>query len=143
MLVHELAKSSKVESHVIRYYVRIGLLRPARQASNGYHVFSSDDRYTLDLIRRAKALGFSLAEIKQFLLAEDRGSSGCCARMREVLKQRIADNRAQIAELLALQDRMEYALAHWGQEALGCRSVDHQGLCARMVEHQDNRNSAA
>lgn len=112
MLVNELAKVAGVDPNVIRYYTRIGLLQPARHPDNGYKLFRPSDVRRLEWIRRAQELGFGLAEIASMLVAKERGEP-CCARLREGLRRNIKRNRTRLAELSALQARMEAALRDW------------------------------
>jgi len=109
MLVNELAKKAGVDTHVVRYYTRIGLLQPQRNPENGYQLFGREDRWRLEKIRALQALGFSLGEIKNFLEhAPD------CSRVRSGLQHNIVRNRRKLAELIALQNRMEAAIHAWG-----------------------------
>jgi DNA-binding transcriptional MerR regulator len=63
MKVSDVARRSGVPAHVVRYYTRVGLLRPAREQSNGYRVFTQSDVSRLHFIRLAKNLGYTLEEI--------------------------------------------------------------------------------
>ena len=120
LTVSQLSKRGSVSPHVIRYYARIQLLEPARHPENGYKLFSADDLGRLRFIRKAQRLGYTLEEIRRFLKLQREGKSPCHA-VRAVLKQRLENNRAKIAELVALQRRMERALQIW--ESL----PDHDG----------------
>jgi DNA-binding transcriptional MerR regulator len=42
MQVHELATRAGVAPHIVRYYARLALLRPARDASNKYAVVKKE-----------------------------------------------------------------------------------------------------
>ncbi|BAU49737.1 MerR family transcriptional regulator [Sulfurifustis variabilis] len=112
LTVSQLSKRGSVSPHVIRYYARIQLLEPARHPENGYRLFSNDDVGRLRFIRKAQRLGYTLEEIRGFLKLQSEGKSPC-HQVRGVLKRRLEDNRAKIAELLVLQQRMERALAIW------------------------------
>jgi len=67
--VSEAAARAGVAPHVVRYYARIGLLRPGRNPANGYRIFSDREVARLRFARKAQALGFSLAEVRQILEA--------------------------------------------------------------------------
>ena len=43
MLVNQLAKRGNIASHVVRYYTKIGLLKPKKDIANGYKQFDGDD----------------------------------------------------------------------------------------------------
>jgi DNA-binding transcriptional MerR regulator len=112
MNVGELSKRSQVTPEIIRYYARIGLLKPLRNTENGYRIFSERDLIWLRFIRLAKRLGYTLAEIAAILRESSKGKSAC-PRVRDIIRKRIKENRNQLDELGALQIRMEKALARW------------------------------
>ena len=112
MTVAELARASGATNDAIRYYVRMGMLRPRRDAKNGYRHFDHADVVRVTFIRRAQQLGYRLDEIAELLSTSERGRSPC-PRAREILARRVAENRAALDEALALQERIEYALATW------------------------------
>ena len=64
-----LAKRARVAPSVLRYYEKEGLLVPGRRTASGYRVYGQDAEKTLLFINRAKRLGFSLDDIRQFLAA--------------------------------------------------------------------------
>lgn len=114
MKVNELAREAGATPDVVRYYTRIGLLTPQRDPANGYKRFSPRDARRLRFIRRAKSLGFSLSEIAEILNHAEHGESPC-PRVREILERHIQENRRELLELMALQERMERALARWSE----------------------------
>ncbi|MBY0235953.1 MerR family transcriptional regulator [Roseateles sp. PN1] len=63
--ITELCRAFDLTPRAIRFYEDKGLLAPRRV--NGARVYTQRDRARLSLIQRAKGLGSSLAEIKQFL----------------------------------------------------------------------------
>ena len=70
--IAELAGEFGITARAIRFYEAKGLLMPPRV--NGGRVYTRRERARLKLILRAKSIGFSLAEVKQFLnLYGDRG----------------------------------------------------------------------
>ncbi len=112
LTVNELATKADAPAHVVRYYVRIGLIQPAGQQENGYRLFTPQDATRLRFIRMAKYLGFTLNEIKQITQHADWGDSPC-EDVRNTIQHRIRENRAKIEEMLKLQTRMEEALEQW------------------------------
>ncbi len=118
MIVNELAKAAGVEPHVVRYYTRIGLLRPARHPDNGYKMFRPSDIRRLEWIRRAQELGFGLTEVAAFLEAQEAGETAMVP-MCESLRQNIERNRSRLSELQKLQARMEAAMNAWDRFQTG------------------------
>lgn len=126
MTVAKLAQETQVSSDTIRYYVRAGLLNPDRNAENNYHVFSERDARRLKFIHQAKQLGYTLKEIQQIITESEAGTSPCPI-VREIIQSRITENRRKLAELQALQHRMEEALQHW--EAMPDGMPDGHCIC--------------
>ena len=70
------AAASGVNAKMIRHYEAIGLLRPAERRDNAYRDYGERDVHELRFIRRARRLGFSIAEIGALLaLWRDRGAT--------------------------------------------------------------------
>lgn len=112
MMVNQLARRTATSPHLVRYYSRIGLLRPARDPHNGYKRFNAADVARLRFIRQAKSLGFTLSEIAEVLDRANRGESPC-RRVREIITAHVEENRRQLESMEALQSRMETALERW------------------------------
>ncbi|MEC9341037.1 MAG: MerR family transcriptional regulator [Pseudomonadota bacterium] len=113
MTVNELANLVGVSVDSVRHYTKLGLLSPSRDPANGYRRYAPGDVKRLRFIRAAQSLGFKLAEIKQILADSDAGRSPC-PEVRRIMDRRIEENRARLAELTALQTRMEAACREWG-----------------------------
>ena len=89
----------KVET--IRYYERIGLL-PAPPRSAGRHrVYGRDHLKRLTFIRRARCLGFALAEVRELLDLADGGAG--CAQVKQVTLAHLGDVKRKLADLRRLE----------------------------------------
>jgi DNA-binding transcriptional MerR regulator len=87
----------KVET--IRFYEREGLLPAPARSSGGYRLYSQDHLKRLTFIRRARALGFSIDEVRKLLtLADERKRP--CAEVRVVAgaHQKMSGSRSRISE---------------------------------------------
>ena len=135
--VNELAKHSNAPAHVVRYYLRIGLIEPSAQQENGYRLFSPEQSSRLRFIRLAKQLGFTLNEIRQILQHGERHESPC-QDVRNIIQDRIDENRVKIDEMMKLQDRMESALALWQNMPDG--EPDGHSVCHLIESFQDLDN---
>lgn len=68
------AKMANVTERTIRYYDKIGLLKPSFIMPNGYRKYSEKDFLKLQRIISLKHLGFALEEIYPMLLDDDQES---------------------------------------------------------------------
>jgi DNA-binding transcriptional MerR regulator len=105
--IAELANEFGITARAIRFYEAKDLLSPPRV--NGGRVYTKRERARLKLILRAKSMGFSLSEVKQFLdLYGDRGEgrpqqvayvADRCGALIKELEQKQADVAATLQEL--------------------------------------------
>jgi MerR family transcriptional regulator, copper efflux regulator len=98
MKIGELARSVGVGIDTVRYYEREGLLPPARRLASGYRTYAAEDMQRIRFVRRAKALGFTLPEIRDLLsLSGHTGKD--MAELQALARQKLADIDARIDEL--------------------------------------------
>src|SRR5262245_17203629 len=89
--IGEVAKRTGIGIETLRFYERSGLLAPPKaRTEGGYRLYDSEALSTLEFIKRAQTLGFSLEEIKR-IIAESRTGRKPCAEVRELLRQRLAE----------------------------------------------------
>jgi len=110
----------------IRHYVRIGLLTPLRDPDSGYKLFGDKDIKKVKFIGRAKGLGFTLRDIQTIFDHSNDGRSPCPA-VRDIIHQRIDENRDRLAQLNSLQRRMDDALSKWKSMPDG--EPDGEAIC--------------
>lgn len=103
MKIGELAQHSRVAIDTVRYYERQGLLpEPSRRAS-GYRNYGSDDVVRLRFIRRAKALGFTLQEIRELMeLSAHRNDD--MAALKALAATKLDEINSKISELERIRD---------------------------------------
>lgn len=70
----EFAKIAGVTLRTIRYYDKIGLLKPTMILDNGYRKYCNNDLITFQKILSLKELGFSLEEIHSLIQDDDKDS---------------------------------------------------------------------
>ena len=103
--VAELAAAVGVRPDTIRYYERVGLLPPPARTSGGYRSYAPAAVERLRFIQGAQRLGLRLADIRDLLAVRDTGECPC-EPAEQLLRRRLAEVDAQIAELVALRHEM-------------------------------------
>ena len=134
-----LAKRANVPLFTVRYYTRIGLLKPSRDLRNGYRIYKPSDKDRLKFIHAAKNLGFTLSEIESVLDHAVHGDSPC-PMVREIVERRIEENKETIRQLKALQRRLESALTMWKS----MKNADPTGtsVCRLIESFSDSQTDA-
>jgi len=134
MTVCDTSLLANVTPEVIRYYSRIGLIKPNTNRKNGYKLYDTKDVSRIIFIRKAKMLGYTLKEIKKILSHATSGTSPC-PMVREIIENRIEGNRQRLDEMLTLQLTMEKALQNWKNLPNGIPSRDTVCVLIETFSH--------
>lgn len=110
MKIGELAQRAGVGIDTVRYYEREGLLPKAPRLASGYRVYDQNDIRRLRFVRRAKALGFTLPEIRE-LLALSSHRDDDMAAMKAAAIAKLTDVHAKLAELNRIREGLELLIA--------------------------------
>jgi len=105
-----LAARASCNVETIRYYERIGLLPVPARSAGGHRFYNSAHARRLTFIRRARALGFTLDEVRTLLrLADDENRP--CTAVRQLAVAHRDDVRAKIADLKKMDRALEETIA--------------------------------
>ncbi len=124
MNIGEAASASGVSAKMIRHYESIGLIGAARRTGAGYRVYGQQDVQVLQFIHRARALGFSLDQIRELLaLWQDKGRAS--ADVRALARAHIEELNRKIAEMEAMRRTLErLAASCHGDSRSDCPILD-------------------
>ncbi|MCL4779615.1 MAG: MerR family transcriptional regulator [Gammaproteobacteria bacterium] len=119
LTIGALAKRARVAPSVLRYYEKEGLLSPGLRTAAGYRLYGPEAERTLLFINRAKRLGFSLDDIRQFLSAGQpapaqkkaaRGKARPAGSVTRIAEDRFLEIERRLTELLVLRHELEVFL---------------------------------
>ncbi len=102
LTIGTLAARTGTRTDTLRYYEKLGLVVAARRSASGYRLYGPDAIRRVKFIRGAKALQFTLEEIKQLLLL-DASDEATCGKMLSRTEAKIADAERRIQELKEIQ----------------------------------------
>jgi DNA-binding transcriptional MerR regulator len=123
--IGEVARRYGVGIETLRFYERSGLLAPPARTEGGYRLYDARALKTLEFIKRAQSLGFTLEEIKR-IIAESRAGQRPCAEVRETVRRRLAELDGQMAQIRRYRNALAATLKQW--DAQGFADGDFCGL---------------
>jgi Cu(I)-responsive transcriptional regulator len=125
MNIGQAAAASGVSAKMIRHYEESGLIRAARRTPSNYRAYADNDVHLLRFIKRARALGFSMADIKTLLsLWQDKSRPS--SAVKRIAGAHIDELERKIAELQAMVRTLEHLVHH-------CHG-DHRPECPILEE---------
>jgi Cu(I)-responsive transcriptional regulator len=122
------AKASGVSAKMIRHYEQVGLLPAPHRTEAGYRQFTEAEVHTLQFIRRARDLGFSIAQIGELVsLWQNRKRPS--RQVKALAQAHIQELQQKAQELLSMKATLEH-LVH-------CCHGDDRPECP-ILEQLDN-----
>ena len=98
--IGDAARASGVSTKMVRHYESLGLLGAVARTDSGYRQYSAADIHTLRFIKRARDLGFSMAEIGNLVgLWHDQARAS--SEVKRVAQQHLIELETRIQ---AMQD---------------------------------------
>ena len=125
------AQRSGVSAKMVRHYESLGLLPKIARTDAGYRQYGDKEVHTLRFIRRARELGFSMAEIAELLkLWQNRRRAS--ADVKRIALAHATDLQRRIDEMTAMQRTLErLASCCHGDARPDCPILDELGSAGR------------
>jgi DNA-binding transcriptional MerR regulator len=138
--IGQVAKTTGLTAKTIRYYELRGLLPEPARTESGYRIFMDRDVEQLKFIRKAKRLGFSLADIHG-ALSLHRGGKRLCIHVLNLLDRKLIELGEAMEDLRCFRDELTQLrkdsaaiLQNLPQDSSICniieRGVNHKGELA-------------
>ena len=106
--IGQLAKRAGVAIDTVRYYERNAMLTPAGRLESGYRRYGETELKRLRFIRRAKVLGFTLADIRELLSLSDERN---VAKVKLAAEAKLAEVEQRLAELERIRNGLRSLVA--------------------------------
>ena len=121
------AKKAGVTERTLRYYDKIGLLKPKKNDENSYRLYTDEDFVLLQKILVFKSLGFSLDEIR-FLIHDNNEIEKTLDVQKKLVKQKIT-------YYTKVYDSLNYTSRLLKNDA---NALDHLVETVRLLSKQDS-----
>jgi DNA-binding transcriptional MerR regulator len=147
LTISQLARATSVPAKTIRYHEQAGVLPVPRRSASGYRQYAQRDVHRLLFIRRARALGLSLASITALTAKLDEGSCvGLRPRLTHLVTEHLGTVRQQIAELQLLERQLTQVLRRLmtrspSAHADGCHCLGDEAPVAPEPPHRSRSHN--
>ncbi|MCI9581720.1 MAG: MerR family transcriptional regulator [Oscillospiraceae bacterium] len=112
--IGEFSKVTGLGIHTLRYYEHEGLIIPLRNSSNRRR-YSEKDIAWIAFIKRLKATGMPIKEIKKYAALRTKGDATLSERMKMLVQHRQSLNK-QIRQLQEHEAILDEKIAFYRQE---------------------------
>jgi len=106
LTIQQAAAACGLTVHTLRYYERIGLIRPVPRRGNGHRRYRADDMGWIAFLLRLRATGMSVEEMQRYARLRDVGDAPASVAER---KRMLLAHAAHVeAEAAALNETLAY-----------------------------------
>lgn len=123
--IGQAALRARVSAKMVRHYESLGLLPDVHRTEAGYRQYTGKEVHTLRFIKRARDLGFSMAEISE-LLKLWQNKRRPSMQVKRIAALHVADLDQRIEELTAMKRTL--------QTLVDCCHGDHRPDCPILDE---------
>jgi DNA-binding transcriptional MerR regulator len=121
--IGELAGRTGCTPEAVRFYEREGVLpRPERRGGGRYRRYSAADVERVRFLKRARDLGFSLAEVRELMTLAASDPQRPCTEVDALARAHLTQVEAKIAQLTSLRNELRQVIE-------GCRGGLGIGGC--------------
>lgn len=122
--IGEAARLSGISAKMLRHYEQLGLLGAVARTDSGYRLYTRSDVHTLQFIKRARDLGFSMLDIAELVsLWLDRQRPS--AKVKQVAQRHMLALQDRIAQLQAMErSLLQLTSCCHGDERPDCPILD-------------------
>jgi DNA-binding transcriptional MerR regulator len=125
LTIGKFAAAEGVGVETVRFYQRRGLLAQPERRNSGFREYSEADRWRLAFIRRARQLGFTLAEIRELLGPAEARSTDEIVRAAQGKLEVIEQQVRELAVLRCKLRRLVQVCEHGdGDDCVALRLTD-------------------
>ena len=107
MNIGQAAEASGVNARLIRHYESIGIIPKPGRSDSGYRIYSMADVNILTFVKRARGLGFSMAEIKK-LVSLWRNKSRVSSEVKALALAQVKQLEEKISGLEAMTKTLKH-----------------------------------
>jgi MerR family mercuric resistance operon transcriptional regulator len=130
--IGQLANAAGVPTSTIRYYERVGLVKPSGRSGGNYRLFGEEALERLRFIRAAQATGFTLDDVTR-MLGHRHASTASCREVQGLIENRLLDLKRRMEDLLHVERVLRSALD-------ACRKTEEPGHC-QLIERLSHASS--
>jgi MerR family Zn(II)-responsive transcriptional regulator of zntA len=97
--IGDLANATGLTPDAIRYYERQNLLPKAQRTTGGFRTYDASAIERIEFVRRAKAHGLTLREIKELVSYQASAGRGGCQSVHDLLSRKLKELDTRRIEL--------------------------------------------
>ncbi|WP_270553275.1 MerR family transcriptional regulator [Cloacibacillus evryensis] len=118
--VKQTSEITGISGYTLRFYDKEGLFPHLNRDGQNRRLFSDEDLHNIETIQELREMGFSLAQIRSYLTAEEDGGM---KRRRELLAEQMDRIRSELAAITRRMKKLQQAAEYYQVDIKGWANV--------------------
>ena len=118
--VKQTSEITGISGYTLRFYDKEGLFPHLNRDGQNRRLFSDEDLHNIETIQELREMGFSLAQIRSYLTAEEEGGM---KRRRELLAEQMDRIRSELAAITRRMKKLQQAAEYYPVDIKGWVNV--------------------
>ena len=118
--VKQTSEITGISGYTLRFYDKEGLFPHLNRDGQNRRLFSDEDLHNIETIQELREMGFSLAQIRSYLTAEEEGGM---KRRRELLAEQMDRIRSELAAITRRMKMLQQAAEYYQVDIKGWVNV--------------------
>ena len=118
--VKQTSEITGISGYTLRFYDKEGLFPHLNRDGQNRRLFSDEDLHNIETIQELREMGFSLAQIRSYLTAEEEGGM---KRRRELLAEQMDRIRSELAAITRRMKKLQQAAEYYQVDIKGWANV--------------------
>lgn len=118
--VKQASEITGISGYTLRFYDKEGLFPHLNRDGQNRRLFSDEDLHNIETIQELREMGFSLAQIRSYLTAEEDGGM---KRRRELLAEQMDRIRSELAAITRRMKKLQQAAEYYQVDIKGWANV--------------------
>jgi DNA-binding transcriptional MerR regulator len=121
--IRQVAATTGLTAHTLRYYERVGLVQPVARARSGHRRYGEDDLRWLEFLKKLQLTGMPIRKMLEYARLARRGVAAAPAR-RALLDRHRVEVEARLDELQSALAVIKRKLASYDVPVATAREAD-------------------
>ena len=118
--VKQTSEITGISGYTLRFYDKEGLFPHLNRDGQNRRLFSDEDLHNIETIQELREMGFSLAQIRSYLTADEEGGM---KRRRELLAEQMDRIRSELAAITRRMKKLQQAAEYYQVDIKGWANV--------------------
>ncbi|MFN8673818.1 MAG: MerR family transcriptional regulator [Candidatus Sericytochromatia bacterium] len=132
-LIKDISELLDLNPKTIRFYEDEGIIPKAKRNKSNYRVYTTHDVNRIAFVKKARALGISIEDIKKIIAIREGGELPCCTVI-SILERNEKELEEKIQEMQNFKDKISHVIKNFKENIKVGKNGEICGLIENLFQ---------